>query len=472
MVQRSTDGAPAPISPGDGRRGGYYGSLMGGGIVNHKTGMGLAGDKSESSFFVPTIYTWRTPLEIIHNQSWAAKKFIQIPVDDMFIRWREFDMEGGVTEASVEAMRECEMRHRVRKKLSNAMKAGRLYGSALLVMVTREAPLHEPLVPERVRQGDLLNLFVIDRYSASVKLKDTNLFSATYGEPLVYTITPFFRGQSVDVHASRCIRFDGIEPLTTEGYSVYQKDWGVSEIVPVVLSIIQDAQIAQGAAHLTQEASVPILKVAGLREALAGQAVGSDEMTAEEIGAKLNELRSIYRMLMMDSTEEFTREPAHFAGLPQLMDQAARRLAASAGIPATRFWGQSPLGMNATGESDHTNYLLMVEALREEKTPDAFERLDEVLAGDAGLSEALAFSWPSLLDTSEQDQVQTDYQRTQAVDLALRAGVIDEPEGREMLSGTEVFGDLEGGPPEPPDPELPPVGGGAPGAVPPGGGDE
>ena len=69
------------------------------------------------------------------------------------------------------------------------------------------------------------------------------------------------------MHASRVLRFDGLKALSAGGYSLYDKYWGVSEIVPAINAIINDATVAQGAVHLAQEASIPILRVDGLRDA-------------------------------------------------------------------------------------------------------------------------------------------------------------------------------------------------------------
>ena len=87
---------PAIIGP-DGRplreraykapSGGGYGGR--GGLLNPQSGLGGSSDKGANTFFRPTRYYWRSPLEILRVESWAAGKAIAIPVDDMFLRWRE-----------------------------------------------------------------------------------------------------------------------------------------------------------------------------------------------------------------------------------------------------------------------------------------------------------------------------------------------------------------------------------------------
>ena len=443
--------------------GGFGLGLMAGGIVNQQSGMGLAADKSEASFFTPTRIHWRGELEVLYAQSWAAKKFIDIPVDDMFIRWREFAGDEGDTGA--EQMEEAESRHRVKSRLKDAMKAGRLYGTGLLLMVTREAPLDTPLVPERVRAGDLLALQVFDRWDASIWRRDDDVMSPTYGEALTYHLTPT-RGTGLFVDASRVLRFDGLTPLSSDGYTIYDRDWGVSEIVPAILSIMQDQSVATAAAHLSQEASIPVLSVDGLRESLAGGQLDPNEASAEQIGEQLNMLKSVYRLLMLDKTEGFERVAVNFGGLHEVMEKVQRRLAAAAGIPMTRFLGTSPVGLNATGDSDMANYSMHVGAMQMDLLTDPLRRLDTVLARDAGMQEAPEYSWIPLTDMSDGDQAMAAKAKVEALKLAIEGGIMDEDEARESLDGDPIFGPLPGEAPGLPEPEFGAMPGGHPGGPP------
>ena len=90
-----------------------YSSLMTGGYSNAFTGDGGRSDKAEHSFFSPTRLYSREPLEVIYRQSWAAKKLITIPVEDMLISWREFSGEEGDT--AVEMMKDTGERHHVQR---------------------------------------------------------------------------------------------------------------------------------------------------------------------------------------------------------------------------------------------------------------------------------------------------------------------------------------------------------------------
>lgn len=445
-----------------GRRNGGTTTLMHGGYVNPRTGAGTGLDASEASFFTPTRVYTRSPWEVLSVQSWQVRKFINIPVDDMLIRWREWlagDGDESAGEAAVKAMKAAEKQHHVKAMVANAMKAGRLMGTGLLVIVTREAPMDTPLMPNRIRQDDLLGLLVFDRYSAYVSLRGDDLMDpTTYGKPIMYRLLPN-RGMGMDVHHSRIIRFDGIAPVQSDGFQMYDYDWGVSTLIPAMLSVMQDASVASAAAHLSNVASVPVLTVAGLREAIAGQ-VSENEPTAAEIGKQVNELMSVFRLLMLDKgNEEFTRVPVQFSGFDKIMDRVERRMASAADIPITRWAGQSPAGMNATGESDQDNYAVMVDANREDQLGSGqMDVLDEVVARSAGLRMVPEYQWRSLMEKSEKDQAEIAKYKAEAGGLAVDKGAIDEDEMRAMLDGDAIFGALAGEAPRMPMPEFPPNG--------------
>ena len=84
----------------------------------------------------------------------------------MYAGWRDWS---GDDEGATEAMAEVDEIHMVAERVTDAIKAGRQQGTALLVMVTQESggDLTEPLMTERIREGDLVELRIYDRHTAS-----------------------------------------------------------------------------------------------------------------------------------------------------------------------------------------------------------------------------------------------------------------------------------------------------------------
>ena len=450
---RNADGSTPTRLPslrsngGSGRRGG---NLNSGGVVNAQTGMGTSLDHGSASIFTPTRIYWRAPLEILAVESWVAAKGLKIRTDDQFIRWRHFNSDD---ESAVEAMETAERELGVETALNQAMKAADQYGTGVVVMMSGESKLDEPLDLNRIREGDVTALHYFDRYDLSITSRNYDIYSPFYGQPEWYFVHPAHASAPFTVHRSRVLRFDGIRPPTRSGFSIYDQDFGVSVLVPIIVSLLEDQAGASAVAHMMQEASIPVLHIAGLREAIAGGG-DPDEQTPEQIGAQINAGKSIYRLLMLDEPgrEEFMRIAVQFGGLADIMDKFPERVAAALDIPYTRFMGNPPKGMNATGESDQDNYILMMEANREAKLRDVLGmQLDPILARHAGLKEAPEYEWRSLLELSDRDVAEAAKLKAEALQIAVTGYWMDEDEAREAINGDPVFGELPGPAPEAPE---------------------
>ena len=425
-----------------------WGTSGRGGVVNQRTGAGTKHDKSGWGEFVPTLNISREQLEVIYVQSWAAKKFIDILVEDSVMPWRTFvtdqdeqpDSDSAEEESAADKMTDAEQRHMVRERVAAAMRGGRLFGTAYLLMLTKEAPPEEPLDIEQLREGDLSNLLPVDRYSCRIVDYDYDIWSPDYGKGVLFEFS-LPNGPTVFIHSSRVLRFDGIQPPSND-WSVYERQWGISELIPVMLAVTQDAELAQGIAHLTDEASIPVIRMKRFREALSGV---SDQDTPDPIDVLTENtmMKSIFRTTVIDAEDEFERVSVNFSGLPQLMDRFANRLAAAADIPETRFWGRAPQGMNATGESDMRNYAMRIASLQTRVLDKPMSVLDQVLARDAGLDEPPDYEWRSLIDLSEKERVEIMAMKVAALTQATSQGMIDEVEARRVLSGDDILGVLE-----------------------------
>ena len=101
-------------------------------------------------------------------------------------------------------------------------------------------------------------------------------------------------------------------------------------------------------------------------------------------------------------------------------------MAGAAGIPATRLFGRSPQGMNATGESDLKNYYEMIDQLRERHLRPALEKLLPVIAlSEWGfLPDRLDVSFPSLQTASPLEEAEIRAKNVETLARAREAGLI------------------------------------------------
>ena len=401
------------------------------GYRNDRSGAGGPADLARGGSFRSTQLD-RATLESLYATSWAARKFIDIPIDDSFVRWRAF-------EDDAEAMEEAEEKHHVKERLGDTLRNARLVGTGLLIILTSEADTETPLDIDAISEGDLQNLLVLDKWDASVADFYRDPFSPNFRLPEFYDVTIW--GEHLKVHDSRVIRIDGVRPPGGWRW-MHRDEWGVSEIEAVLPVIFHDAALANSISHLSEEASVTILNMRDFREALAGSIDDEERADWLSVLSTNMSMKSNYRTVVMDVGDSINRLAVSFTGLPEIMDRFARRLAAAANIPATRFWGQSPLGMNATGESDMVNYAMTVAAYQTGKIDPALQMLDRVLAKDAGLDEPPLYTWRSLIDLSDRDSANISKTKAEVVTSLIAEGVITEEEGREILSGDAMIGQL------------------------------
>ena len=446
-------GGKAGQSGLSGRRSG--GGWSRGGLYNWLTGAGGESDKMTGAEFLPSYYS-PYQLQTIYVESWAAQKFIDIPVLDMWVRGREFI---NASEEDVKKVKEMERALHFKRQLVKAMRGARTYGSSMLVMMTRGVPMHRPLNLGEIREGDLVSLPVFHRWQCTIASWKTDPRDPDYGSPDMYSITPTIAQQAMAntprfnplsnafefnsaemlVHASRVLRFDGVEPMTNEGWEVgYERDWGISNLVAALEAIIQETSTFQGTTQQVNEADIETVKIQSWNNAVSGEH-GPDDPSIDEIGAEHSREKSQFRTRYIDANDEVTRTSINFAGRPDLIDRYWKRLAAIAGIPLTRFMEQSPAGMNATGESDMKNYAISVKARQEDDLADPVWRLDSVMAKSLGLKDPLEYRWIPLMDMSEKEMAEVAFKEAETLKLMYDMSAVMEDEVRETMKKHPMF---------------------------------
>jgi hypothetical protein len=121
------------------------------------------------------------------------------------------------------------------------------------------------------------------------------------------------------------------------------------------------------------DASQGIFKVQGLMSILAG-----GQKDALQTRMQLVDMsRSVARAILVDADggEDFRRESTSFTDIQSMLDKFMLRLASAAEIPVTILMGQSPAGMNATGDSDFRWFYDTVKSAQESELRPQLERL-------------------------------------------------------------------------------------------------
>ena len=83
-------------------------------------------------------------------------------------------------------------------------------------------------------------------------------------------------------------------------------------------------------------------------------------------------------MTIIDAKDEFETHAYSFSGIPETLMILGQQISGALGIPLVRLFGQSPSGMNATGESDIRLYYDMINSTQEARLRRPLTRVFEV----------------------------------------------------------------------------------------------
>jgi phage-related protein (TIGR01555 family) len=132
----------------------------------------------------------------------------------------------------------------------------------------------------------------------------------------------------------------------------------------------------QAAYQLIQKSSVTLVKSEQLLN-LEGTKKGEEAVAALQ---EMAEMISIYRAAIIKGKGvEVEENAASFGSVPELLMSYLQTLSAASDIPASRFLGQAPGGLNATGDGDLENYYNNIAAYQETRLDPKYERLFDIL---------------------------------------------------------------------------------------------
>jgi hypothetical protein len=451
-------GAPAPVSRADG-------------WVNFLTGMGVAGkDKTVSTRYMGCKVLSFQELRDLYRGDGFARRVVELPVKEMMRRGFELN---GDEDRKVQGIFE---KRGIHKKVAEMLRWHFLFGGSLGVMgIADGLGLDQPVNEKGIERLDFLHVF--DRHRVTCTTADlyNDENNPKYGQPQFYNVSPK-SGKPFRVHESRVLRMDG-QPIDELSRSENQ-GWGDS----VIQSCFEHIR-AMGAVAKSVEVIVEdfVTAVFGMKDLADNLAIEGGE---DRVRSRLNFLdlsRHVLRTFMIDAeNENFSKQASTVTGLPDVMDRYAQRLAGSRGIPITLLMGQSPAGMDATGESDLTNWYDSIRQEQQDVLQPIYERLCYIafLSKECGGKEPedWKIEWLPLWEPSEKERAEIRKIEAEEVDILVAAGVLDPDELREdprYKARFNLKGPLDRPPPADPF-GLPPAGdpdgeGEEPGAKPPAG---
>ena len=367
-------------------------------------------------------------LTVMYRENWIAKRIIDTPCEDMTRSW--YTVSSEIEQEKLDELAKLEAKHNIKQEITNGLRWARLYGGAAAVIVLKdqEDMLDQPLDFDTLVPGCFRGLIIVDRTNGlypSLELEE-DMDDPEFGYPMYYNvILDNIGGETLKIHHSRLIPFRGrMLPIQEE---INEDYWGASEIEHVYEELQKRNATSANIAQLVFQANVSALKISDYGEALAMAPEKKKQQIMEAL-FNMNRIRNSFGLLLMGSEDNYEQHPYSFAGIAEVYESFMMDMAGAAEIPATKLYGRSPQGMNATGESDMKNYYEMLAQLQERNLRPAIEKLLPIMAMSlwGTIPEDMEVVFEPLMTTTPDQRADIMSKQATAIIQAFSAGIISQ----------------------------------------------
>ena len=394
------------------------------------TGLGDPSIDKAASLYFAELYLSDQQLAAAYRNTWLAKRIVNIPALDALRKWRDWQAD----QKQITLIEAEEKRLGLQQKLLQCKTYARLWGGACM-FIGDGGDATQPLEPETIKKGGLKYLTVMSRREIVPAELEQDPTSEFYGLPVNYQVT---NGRTfLDIHPSRIVLQIG-EPFPDPwNMTSAQMGWGDSVIQSIYTAITQADSTAGNIASLVFEANVDVFKIPDMMEHMSAATYRQkliDRFALANIG------KSVSRALMVDAEEEFDRKQVNFTALPDTLQQFLIIASGASGIPMTRLLGQSPSGLNATGEHDMKNYYDLVSSIQTLELQPSMSRLDECLIRSAlgDRPDEIHYKWTPLEQMSEKEEAEIGKMHAETAEIISRTGLFSPEEQREVVGNQFV----------------------------------
>lgn len=241
-------------------------------------------------------------------------------------------------------------------------------------------------------------------------------------------------GQPRLVHASRVVLFPGVK--TTNRARARNMGWDHSVIQRIYNTLLGVDGMWTSLEHMFGDMSQAVFKLQGFIAAMAEADSADGQATVTTRIQLMDTLRSVARAIVLDAGDETGAGAESFevvergalTGVDGILDKAFIRLACAARMPVTVLMGQSPAGMDATGDSDLEIWGNEVQTYRRHVIEPRLERIVNMIAREFGETDPQwTIDWPNLRHTTETEDATLEKMRVDTA-IALITAQVALPE--------------------------------------------
>lgn len=365
-------------------------------------------------------------LTALYRGNWIVGRIVDIVAEDMIKSW--YSIKSQIPPESKKKISRLEARTKVRAKMLEGLKWGRLYGgaAAIIVIEGQEDMLDQPLNYDLIMPGSFKGLIIVDRWSGispGAELVE-NINDPDFGLPKYYTVADEAFGLGVKIHHSRVLRFCGRPLPNIEEQS--EQYWGTSELERVYDELKKYDNTSYNIAALVFSANLKVYQMEGFDQL--GTLNPNALKDLYQVLMLMNWMRSSQGMQVIGKDDNFSTHQYSFSGLSDIYEMFMLDVSGAAAIPVTKLFGRSPAGMNATGESDMANYYDSIEEQQEATLRPILDRLLPIMCISefGAIPDDLEFEFEPVRRPSEEEKKNILTQVTQAVNTTYQAGIISQ----------------------------------------------
>jgi len=371
-----------------------------------------------------------------------------IMAEEMTRKWVEFSFSGESEGDNKEKSTEIEeiesefTRLDVRGIFRQAELFNEFFGGCLVYIDTGDSEdedeLKTPLALDdaKIKKGSLINLQVVE---------PVNVYPGTYNSdnPLKKDYfqpdTWFVLGK--EVHKSRLLHFTANTPplLLKPAYNFF----GIPPVQMALDYVAKFTDSREAAARLLKKFSLTTLGT-NMESILQGGTSSSLDLRAQLI-AKYRDNESL--ILIDKETEEISQINTSLAGVIDITRQTLEFVASIWRIPNVKFFGISPGGMNATGESDFQNFYDHTNAEQERKFRKNVQTVLEIVQYNLGKKPDpnIVFKFVPLKEMSAKEIEENQKMKAERYEILETNGVISSLEIRTVIAKDpdSGFNDIE-----------------------------
>ncbi|MDR1349672.1 MAG: DUF1073 domain-containing protein [Zoogloeaceae bacterium] len=365
-------------------------------------------------------------------QNWLINKVCSRPAEDALRHWYDIVSLDGekLDKEIINALRRADMRHDIKKKLTQFIRKGRIFGCMIAIFKVESSDpeyYETPFNPDGVKPGSYKGVALVEPYWCMPEL-EADAINAP--DSLNFYAPTWWNINGRRYHRSHLAIFaqDEVADILKPTY----KYGGIPVPQKILERVYAAERTANEAPHLAMSKRTTILKV------------NSDTAFADEDAfmkkvQRWVQFRDNHAIKVIDKEDEDVNQiDTTLADFDAVMMSQYQLVAAAGDVPASKLIATTPKGFNATGEYEEASYHETLESIQEHNATPFIRKhhlcvIHSELLPRQGRAPDVDIAWNPLDSPTAKEYAEIRKLDAETDVMLAEASVIDAMEIREKL---------------------------------------